>query len=412
MRRPSTRVVTFLTGILAILAISVLAFYFSMNPPMSDLSQMIRFLSITAVISVVVSLVAYRLGWMYQSPSIRWTIFGGYAIASLLTFVNVWVTARLMFASLHDLQLATVLLIFAGGIAIVLGLLFATALTDRIGWLDEAARRIALGDLDTRLDDPGNDEIAALAATFNSMVDQLQAARQKQLELDQLRRDLIAWVSHDLQTPLASMRAIIEALADGVVDDPTTIQRYLHTAQREIGALSLLIDDLFQIAQIDAGGLKLDLEMNSISDLISDTLESFSELANRKGIYLEGMAEQSVDPVWMDAPQIGRVINNLVRNALSHTPQGGKVTICAQKKESGVLVEVVDNGEGIRDEDLPHVFERFYRGEKSRGRVTGQAGLGLAIAQGIVEAHGGSIHVSSNPGNGARFWFLLPAHSL
>lgn len=410
MKKSSSRVITFLVGVLVILILSVVAFYFSMYPPVSDLGAMIRILSVSAIVSVVISLIAYRLGWMYRSPSIRWTIFGGYAIASLLTFINVWVTARLMFASLHDLQLATVLLIFSGGIALVLGLLFATALTDRIGWLDEAARRIAHGDLETRLEDRGNDEIAALATTFNSMVDQLQAARQEQLVVDQLRRDLIAWVSHDLQTPLASIRAIVEALADGVVEDPPTIQRYLRTAQREIGALSLLIDDLFQMAQIDAGGLILELEMNSISDIISETLESFSELAGRQGIQLAGMAEPGVDPVWMDAPQIGRVINNLVRNALHHTPQGGQVSICALKAEAGVLVEVIDSGEGIHPEDLPHIFDRFYRGEKSRSRSTGRAGLGLAIARGIVEAHGAQIHVDSKPGEGTRFWFYLQTH--
>ena len=127
-----------------------------------------------------------------------------------------------------------------------------------------------------------------------------------------MRRDLIAWVSHDLQTPLASVRAIIEALADGMVDDPETVQRYLRTAQKDIGALSMLIDDLFQMAQIDAGGLKLEINDNSISDLISDTLESFSELAQRQGVHLEGRIDPGLDIVRMDAPRIGRVLNNLV----------------------------------------------------------------------------------------------------
>ena len=233
-------------------------------------------------------------------------------------------------------------------------------------------------------------------------------AQENQVKLDMLRRDLIAWVSHDLQTPLASIRAIVEALADGVVDDPETAQRYLRTAQKDIGALSLLIDDLFQMAQIDAGGLSLDLEANSISDIISDTSESFSELAQRKGVRLEGSAEDGVDPVVMDAPRIGRVLNNLVRNAIRHTPENGQVKVCAWKQEKGVLVEVIDNGEGIGSEELPVVFDRFYRSEKSRSRDTGRAGLGLAIARGIVEAHGGRIDVESSLGEGTRFWFTLP----
>ena len=144
------------------------------------------------------------------------------------------------------------------------------------------------GDLAVQVEARGQDELAALAHTFNQMAARLNDAAQKQHEIEHLRRDLIAWAGHDLQTPLASVRAIIEALADGVVEDPETTQRYLRTAQRDIQFLSLLIDDLFQMAQLDAGGLPLDREPASLSDLISDTLESFSELASRQDILLEG----------------------------------------------------------------------------------------------------------------------------
>jgi len=241
------------------------------------------------------------------------------------------------------------------------------------------------------------------------MADQLRTAAQKQQELDHMRRDLIAWVGHDLQTPLASIRAIVEALADGVVDDPETASRYLHTAQRDIRSLSLLIDDLFQMAQLDAGGMPLEREPGSLSDLISDTLESFRELAARQGVRLDGSAEPGVDPVVMDVQRIGRVLNNLVGNALRHTPPGGWVQVCATRSTSGARVEVSDSGEGIAPEDLPHIFDRFYRGEKSRSRRKGGAGLGLAIAQGIVEAHGGTISAASDgPGKGSTFTILIP----
>jgi signal transduction histidine kinase len=223
-----------------------------------------------------------------------------------------------------------------------------------------------------------------------------------------LRRNLIAWAGHDLRTPLASIRAIVEALADGVVDDPATQDRYLRTAQREIQSLSLLIDDLFELAQIEAGGLRLELSPNSISDLISDTMESFSELAARRQVTLAGSAGPGVDPVFMDVQQIGRVLSNLVGNALRHTPPGGAVQVDARRAAGGVEVAVRDSGEGIDARDLPHIFERFYRGEKSRSRATGGAGLGLAIAKGIVEAHGGRIGVKSEQGQGACFFFVLP----
>jgi signal transduction histidine kinase len=187
------------------------------------------------------------------------------------------------------------------------------------------------------------------------------------------------------------------------------VDRYLRTAQREIRSLSLLIDDLFELSQLEAGGLEMEVTPNSLSDLISDTIEAFSELAARQEVALEGSAVQGIDPVWMDAQQIGRVLSNLVSNGLRHTPAGGRVTIRAFPVESGVRVEVSDTGKGIDAQDLPFIFERFYRGEKSRSRATGGAGLGLAIAKGIVEAHRGEIGVESQQGKGACFFFILPA---
>lgn len=397
----------YLLGIILILAISLLVFFLVMQPPAGDVGLMAGFLSITAVISALAGYGSYRMGWVHRSPTIRWTLLGGYALSSVLTFLNVWVTARLMFTNLHDLLLATVLLLFAGGIAMALGYFLSSALTDRIRGLDQAARTIASGNLDVRIPVQGRDEMAELAGTFNQMAAQLQATAQKKKELETLRRDLIAWAGHDLQTPLASIRAIVEALADGVVDDPETVQRYLHTALRDIQALSMLIDDLFQMSQIDAGGLQLDLEYNSLSDLISDTLESFSELALRKGVVLKGSVDAGIDPVYMDAQRIGRVLNNLIRNALRHTPEGGEVHLQALPADQGVLIEVSDTGEGIPADDIPHIFERFYRGERSRNRATGGAGLGLAIARGIVEAHHGTIYVESLPQQ-TRFYFTLP----
>jgi signal transduction histidine kinase len=313
-----------------------------------------------------------------------------------------------MFVNTHDLLLATVLLFFAGGIAMVFGYFFSSVLTDRIQVLDQAARAIAVGDLEVRVPVEGRDEMALLADTFNRMAAGLQAAEKKKAELETLRRDLIAWAGHDLQTPLASIRAVVEALADGVVEDSEMQQRYLRTARKDILSLTALIDDLFQMSQLDAGGLPLDLEYNSLSDLISDTLEEFSHLAENRAVSLRGSVSTGVDPVYMDARRIGRVLANLVGNALRHTPSGGAVQVQALRMEDGVMVEVTDTGEGIRPEDLPYIFERFYRGEKSRSRTTGGAGLGLAIARGIVEAHGGYIDVESLP-ESTRFYFTLPS---
>jgi len=395
-------------SVLLVLTVSLVIFKLLMNPAASDLGLMSRFLLATAVVSSLAGSAAYRLGWLNYMPNLRSALLFSYAISSVLTFFNVWLTARLMFASEHDLLLATVLLIFAGGMAMTLGLFLSSALTNRIRRLEQASRSLAEGDLAVRVQVQGQDEIAALAGAFNQMALQLEAAAAKQREVERLRSDLIAWVGHDLQTPLASIRAILEALADGMVDDPASVKRYLETAQRDVRSLSLLIDDLFQMAQIDAGGLRLERAPAALSDLISDTLESFSALAARQGVKLEGSAEADVDPVLMDTPRVGRVLNNLVNNALRHTPSGGSVEVRALRTARGVEVVVADTGEGIRAEDMDFVFERFYRGEKSRSRATGGAGLGLAISRGIIEAHGGEIRLESDPGAGARFTFFLP----
>ncbi len=400
--------VRFLFGILLIVALSLGVFYLLMAPPLNDLRLMAMFLGITALVSALVGYGAYKLGWLNLSPTLRWSLLGGYALSSLLTFFNVWFSAQMMFASQHDLLLAIVLLVFASGMAIVLGYFLSSTITNRIYILKEAAEKLSEGSLQTRVPVNGRDEVAALARTFNQMAEQLEAADNRQRELERLRADLIAWVGHDLQTPLASMRAILEALENDVVDDPQTVKRYLGTAQRDVRSLSILIDDLFQMAQLDAGGIHLDRAESSLSDLISDTLESFSALALRQGVKLEGSADPNVDPVTMDTQRIGRVLNNLIGNALRHTPTGGTVEVRAQRTGSGVEVSVSDSGEGIRTEDLPHLFESFYRGEKSRSRSTGGAGLGLAISRGIVQAHGGEIKVLSEVGRGSQFMFSLP----
>jgi len=398
----------FILGILLITALSLVVFQLLMAPPLGEIGLMATFLGITALVSAAAGYIAYRLGWMTLSPTLRWSLLGGYALSSLLTFFNVWFSAHMMFASDHDLLLAIVLLIFASGMAMVLGYFLSSTITNRIYVLKDAAEKLAAGNLRTRVPISGRDEVAALANTFNQMAEQLEMVDAKQRELEHLRANLIAWVGHDLQTPLASMRAILEALEDGVVDDPQTVKRYLVTAQRDVRSLSILIDDLFQMAQLDTGGIPLDRAESSLSDLISDTLESFSELALRQGVKLEGSVEPDVDPVMMDTQRIGRVLNNLIGNALRHTPGQGEVKIHARRTASGVEVSVSDTGEGIRAEDLPHVFESFFRGEKSRSRTTGGAGLGLAISRGIVQAHDGKINVQSEAGLGSQFTFTLP----
>jgi signal transduction histidine kinase len=243
------------------------------------------------------------------------------------------------------------------------------------------------------------------------MAQALEQAAEREREMEQARRDLIAAVSHDLRTPLASTRALIEALADGVAADQQTESRYLSSASRELEHLSRLVDDLFELARIDAGLLELTLEAASLHDLISDTISSFQPQAEQKGVRLAGEVVGDVDPVLANPPRLQRILHNLVSNALRHTPADGAVTLRATRAGEGVRVEVSDTGEGIAAEDLPRVFERSFRAERSRTRPEKNdapgAGLGLAIAHGLVEAHGGTMDVESDLGRGSRFHFTL-----
>jgi signal transduction histidine kinase len=398
----------FILGVSLILSGSLVFFYWLMRPPMEELRLMAQFLTLTAVISILGGYGAYRMGWIERSPSLRWTLLGTYVLAGLLTFLNVWVTAQLMFASYHDLQLAIVLLVFAVGIAVALGTFLANTLTQRISRLEVAARSLAAGDLGSRAEIAGSDEIARLALTFNEMAARLEEADRKQRRLENLRRDLVAWASHDLQTPLTSIQLQVEALSDGLVEDPETVQRYLHSIQRETRSLSRLIDDLFQVAKMDAGGVELDYTEFSLPDLLCDALDSFSAVASKKEVELSSQVAPEAEMVFMDPARMGRVMNNLIANALRHTPQGGRVCVTARREPDRLLIEVSDTGEGISPDDMPHVFERFYRGEKSRSRTTGGAGLGLAIVLGIVEAHGGTITIESETGNGTIFRLQFP----
>ncbi|MBA3943585.1 MAG: HAMP domain-containing protein [Herpetosiphonaceae bacterium] len=332
-------------------------------------------------------------------------------VGNLLVLGMMLAAARAMFISTHDLTLLLLIVLFAALLAVGWSLLYAVPLARRIERVRSATADFAVGKLDTTLPVQGHDEIALLASDFNRMAGTLREIADQEHALEQSRRDLIAAVSHDLRTPLAATQALIEALADGMVDDPATEERYLRSAQRQIGHLSQLVDDLFELAQIDAGVLRVTLEQASLHDLLSDTLQSFQPQAQERGVRLVGEVAGDIDPVLMSPPKLQRVLHNLIGNALRHTPSDGTIFLRAAAQGRMVEVEVQDTGEGISPDDLPHVFERAFRGERSRTRAiaepTSSAGLGLTIAKGLVEAQGGTIAVWSEPGAGTRFAFTL-----
>jgi signal transduction histidine kinase len=361
--------------------------------------------------SGLLTLLLIRPSVLGRLGGVRAQLVGAGLVGSLLLLGMLLAGARAMFISVHDLSLLLTMLIFAAALSVGFNLLCARPLAGRIERVRAGTAQIAGGRLDSEVPVEGHDEIAGLAEDFNSMTRALKEAAEREHEMERARRELIAAVSHDLRTPLASTRALIEALADGVADGPQTEGRYLSSARKELAHLSRLVDDLFELARIDAGVLQLRLEEASLHDLISDTISGFQPQAERRGVRLVGEVSGDIDPVLMNPPKLQRVLHNLVSNALRHTPADGTVALRAKPRGAEVQVEVADTGEGIAPEDLPRVFECSFRGERSRPRPGRDeapgAGLGLAIARGLIEAHGGTIDVESNPKGGSRFRFTL-----
>ena len=396
-------------GVLFALLAVTLAMSVLMNPALNELATLTITLGVTSVLSLAIGFLLYRRGWA-RSPSLSLTLILTYGWAAVLILLNVWIMAELMFVEDHDLTLAGILLMFAVIIATTFGVFVSASVTDTLRVLANSARRFASGDLSTRVPVNGRDEVAIVAESFNKMAAKLEYAEKKRNEVETLRRDLIAWTSHDLRTPLTSIRAMIEALNDGLVEDEENRQRYYRTIRSEVVAMNQLIDDLFELAQLEAGGDSFSMDKHNLSDLVSDTLEAFRLVADNQAIQLTGDVGSDIDPVIMNASKIGRVLDNLVQNAIQNTPKGGEVNIKVIRKTKAVEVSVSDSGSGFPEEDLSRVFEKFYRAEPARSRSSGGSGLGLAIAKGIVEAHEGSIYAENLKDGGAAVVISLPAY--
>jgi signal transduction histidine kinase len=394
----------------ASLALAVFA-AFLFGVPSADLPAVAMLLAVAGGGGGLLALFLIRPAVLGRLGGVRAQLVGAGLIGSLLLLGMMLAGARAMFISGHDLSLLLTMLTFAAALSVGFNLLCARPLASRIEQVRSGTARIAGGELEYEVPVEGQDEVADLAEDFNYMARALREASERERGMEEARRDLIAAVSHDLRTPLASARALIEAVADGVASDRETEERYLSSARRELAHLSRLVDDLFELARIDAGALQLTFEEASLHDLISDTISSFQPQAERLGVTLVGEVSGDVDPVLANPPRLQRVLHNLLSNALRHTPADGTVALRARPQGDEVRVEVSDTGEGISSEDLPRVFERSFRAERSRTRAEREdspgAGLGLAIARGLIEAHGGTMDVESDLGHGSRFLFTL-----
>jgi signal transduction histidine kinase len=391
----------------AILGVSLFG-WLVMGMPGTDVRDLIVFLAASGGGSILVGCALIAAAPRLGLGGVRSRLMLAHLVVLAIAFANITVTALLMFISPHDLGLLGLLLAFSAIVAFAFAGLTAEQVLRAVREIAAAAREMAGGKLGVRVAPAGPDELVGLAHDFNAMSERLEVSDRMRREMEMARRHLFAAISHDLRTPLASIRAMVEAIDDGVVTDAETTQRYVRNVLGEVHRLSGLIDDLFELSRLDAGALTLHVEPGSLHDLVSDTLEAIQVQAAEKGLHLRGAVAEDLPPVMMDVARIQRVLSNLVQNAIRHTPPDGTILLEAAEEQTTVRVDVVDSGEGVAPEDLPHIFERFYRGEKSRVRGQGGTGLGLAIARGLVEAHGGKIWAQSVPGQGARFSFILP----
>lgn len=396
-----------LVAALALLVV-LAAGYYALDPPARDMRILAISLTLTAVLALPAGFFVVRFGWRLGWGGLRLKMVITTAVGIVVALATVGITAYLMFLDGHDLTLLTLLLLFALLISLSLAYLLSEMLTISLRELSTGALQIAEGDLRARVVVRDGDEIGDLANAFNSMAGQLELAFDCQQQLEEARRDLVAAVSHDLRTPLSSLQVMVEALNDGVVTDPETTQRYLRTMHGEIRSLALLIGDLFELSQLDAGVLHLQIMASQVQDVISDTVDSLQPQAERKGLNLQSDVMENLEPVLADPGRVQRVLYNLVQNAIRHTPADGTILIEARDAGAEVRVTVSDSGEGIPTADAQHIFDRFYRGDPARSRDFAGAGLGLTIARGLIEAHGGRIWVESALGRGSKFSFTLP----
>jgi signal transduction histidine kinase len=317
------------------------------------------------------------------------------------------VVGLLMVVSGHGAAVVAAVVVVAGALAVLAAKLLAGGIIGDVEAIRNGLTAVGRGERDVRIQTAARDELSELAAAANAMIARLRAEEAARDQSDAARRDLVAAVSHDLRTPITSLRLLAEAVDDEVVDGELR-RSYIERMRIHIDALSALIDDLFELSKLEAGDISWSLERVPLGELVGETVEAMRVQAERKGVAVLAEVPPALSPARANPEKLQRVLFNLIQNAIRHTPADGSVVVRAEPVADRIEIEVADDGDGIDAAERELVFTAFYRGGANAARSSGGAGLGLAVSRAIVEAHGGRIWLP-DAAVGTRVRFSPPA---
>jgi len=369
-----------------------------------DGSLMVLFMVACGAPSIVGAHLLAR--WRASVGGLTRQFAAGVGLIVVLVSSGVAAVAALMFVSPHDAFIMALLVLFAGALTAYAAAVLAHGVLRDIEHVRDGVLVVGEGGRKLGIATSGHDEIAELAAAASRMAAQLAASEAERDLAESARSDLIAAVSHDLRTPLTSLRLLADAIEDELVD-PQDRQRYLTQMSVHLASLSALIEDLFELSRIEAGDIRWSMQQVALDELVAETVEAMRPHADEKRVAVRAEVNGSVAPARANPEKLQRVLFNLIQNAIRHTPADGGVTVAAESTGSRVEVEVADTGEGLAARDRERIFEPFVRGGAGRSRSGEGTGLGLTICRGIVEAHGGEIWLPDSAA-GTRVRFSLP----
>lgn len=313
-----------------------------------------------------------------------------------------------MFLSTDVILLLSLITLGAGLVSILSHFIVTHPLLKGVKELSETSQRLAEGEFRTHIEEKGPKEFKELAASYNRMADDLEQMFRQVKESEAFKQDLIDNMSHDLKTPIASINSYVEALQDDIIEDKDTRKAYLATIHSETQRVSLLIQELLELSQLERKEGVFKPEQIHLDRIVVETLQEFDMLLREKSLEFEVDMKGELQPILAMPNQLKRVLSNLVENAIRYTQDGDRILLEVSQNQKETCFRLEDTGPGIHEADQDKIFERFYRVEKSRNKSYGGSGLGLAICKEIVEHHGGEIGVTSSLDKGAVFWFTLP----